>query len=443
MKGQGNREGQIENGFEQVDLLETNKEGGVEQSEKSEEGSEENTPEETPESFHAIAALSATWLPCVVGEQEQKLFLVSGVTSLLFKVLLLLLAVTLAGSGLQPHIYERPFLLFCFDQHSPVLNKTGITPCKYSEDQCRPPTNLTNKARIFKALSAVEMAVLQYKRILTDINDDNLEKLNVASDFLSHVITSKAEIHEALESAGIWKMQQRIRICEENETPFRLCLLAGLLVVILLASYATYRLHRIADYQELFNSSKTVMGCIPCPQFRVIHRSLMFEAIKLSLFFKDQKLLKKILEALQAKRETKSSSDESKKEEAEDRISRDEDAIENGSRETEQAESEAVSNIVASLSRLEQSHMEHNKVLLSANKLLNRQDVTKVCKMEEKIRGIKESLGREDKEGKGESRFRTASFLASAASHSSCCCCCFSRGPPPEPRRVVLRFLPE
>ena len=115
--------------------------------------------------------------------------------------------------------------------------------------QAKQQTNLTNKAKIFKALSAVEMAVVQYKHILTDISDDNRKKLNIASEFLSHVITSKAEIHEALESAGIWKMQQRIRICEENETPLRLGILVGLLVVILLAVYATYRLHTIADYQ--------------------------------------------------------------------------------------------------------------------------------------------------------------------------------------------------
>ena len=247
----GQEEGDIENSVEQEELLKMDKEEGVDQSKKSKEGSEESNvedkanPEETPQSFHAMAAFCATWLPCVVGEQEQKLFLVSGVTSLVFKVLLLLLALTLAGSGLQPHIYERPFLLFCFDEHSPVLNKTGITPCKYSEDQCRPPTNLTNKAKIVEALSVVEMAVLQYKHILIDINDDNLEQLNIASEFLSHVITSKAEI----ESAGIWKMQQRIRICEENETPLRLGILTGLLVVILLAAYATYRLHRIADYE--------------------------------------------------------------------------------------------------------------------------------------------------------------------------------------------------
>ena len=242
---QGDREDQIEKGVEKEELRKIDKKGGVDQSEKIGEGSEENDAEETAQSFHGIAALSATWLPCVVGEQKERLFLVTGVTSLVFKVLLLVLAVTLAGSGLQPDIYERPFLLFCFDEHSPALNKTGITPCKYSEDQCRPPTNLTNKAKIVEALSVVEMAVLQYKHILIDINDDNLEQLNIASEFLSHVITSKAEIEEA----GIWKMQQRIRVCEENETPFRLGILFGLLVVILLAAYATYRLHKIADYQ--------------------------------------------------------------------------------------------------------------------------------------------------------------------------------------------------
>ena len=249
-------EGDIEDGVEHEELLKMDKEGGVDQSEKSKEGSGENdaeeNPEETPESFHAIAALCATWLPCVVGEQKEKLFLVTGVTSLVFKVLLLVLAVTLAGSGLQPDIYERPFLLFCFDEHSPALNKTGITPCKYSEDQCRPPTNLTNKAKIVEALSVVEMAVLQYKHILIDINDDNLEQLNIASEFLSHVITSKAEIEEA----GIWKMQQRIRVCEENETPFRLCILFGLLVVILLAAYATFRLHMIANYEVKLSQFK-------------------------------------------------------------------------------------------------------------------------------------------------------------------------------------------
>ena len=81
----------------------------------------------------------------------------------------------------------------------------------------------------------------------------------------------------------------------------------------------------------------------------------------------------------------------------EERIDRDEGVIESGSRETE---SEAVSKVVASLSKLEESHMVHNKDLKAANKMLENQYITKVCNMEKKIRGIKESLGREDKEGK-------------------------------------------
>ena len=80
---------------------------------REEDDKEKKNPRETAQSFYAIAALSSTWLPCVVGDQNLRIFLVSGVTSRITKVLFLGLAVSLAGSGLQPHIYKRPFLLFC------------------------------------------------------------------------------------------------------------------------------------------------------------------------------------------------------------------------------------------------------------------------------------------------------------------------------------------
>ena len=43
----------------------------------------------------------------------------------------------------------------------------------------------------------------------------------------------------------------KIRICEEEEieTQFRLGLLSGLLLVVALAAYSTFKLHKIADYQ--------------------------------------------------------------------------------------------------------------------------------------------------------------------------------------------------
>ena len=50
--------------------------------------------------------------------------------------------------------------------------------------------------------------------------------------------------------------------------------------------------------QELFDSSKTVLGCIPASRFRVIHRSLLFSAVE----EKNEGLLRRILDAIQAKK---------------------------------------------------------------------------------------------------------------------------------------------
>ena len=242
------------------------------QSSEQKENVEKKHPDETAESFYAVAALSSIWLPCVVGDQSLRIFLVSGVTSLVTKVLFLVLAVTLASCGLQPHIYKRPFLLFCFEEGSPIFQEPGIKQCNYFEDGCRPPTNLTQEIKIADALSAVEKAVLEYKRILNEVSKDDLrteephnqdfleDKLNIASEFLTHINSSKAEMDEVLNPAGVGKVQQRIRVCGKNETPLRLGLLSGLLVVLLLAAYATYRLHKIADYRVKY-----------CTQFRNNH----------------------------------------------------------------------------------------------------------------------------------------------------------------------------
>ena len=99
----------------------------------------------------------------------------------------------------------------------------------------------------------------------------------------------------------------------------------------------------------------------------------MFEALN------DMDLLKEILETLQAQRK------DSKK-------LKDEEETEAMSK----AMSEAMSKVISSLSKLEQSHMEHNKDLNSANRMINNPDVVKVCRMEEKIRSLKEKIGTQD-----------------------------------------------
>ena len=64
---------------------------------------------------------------------------------------------------------------------------------------------------------------------------------------LDEVNRLRGEVEKKLRFSG--KLQQKVRICQKDETPFRLYILSGLLVVVALAAYATYRLHRIADYR--------------------------------------------------------------------------------------------------------------------------------------------------------------------------------------------------
>ena len=69
------------------------------------------------------------------------------------------------------------------------------------------------------------------------------------------------EIVPCLQSSGSERVQQKIRICEDEEIEFcfRLSLLASLLGVIALAAFSTYKLHKIADYQvyiKIYNKLK-------------------------------------------------------------------------------------------------------------------------------------------------------------------------------------------
>ena len=230
---------------------------------ENEQGSEQDDEQgkKNTESFHALAAVSSTWLPCVVGQQEQRIFLVSGVASLVSKVFLLLLAVTLAASGLQPNVYKRPFLLFCFQEDSLLLKKTNTTKCKFSEGNCFPNRNLTHETKYSDALSVLKKSLQDFERTIISIDEDLpqnekedlheifQDELNTTSRYMARIKDSEASLQKILYSAGIGRVQQKIRICENDETPFRLCIFSGLVAVIILAAFAIYRLHKIADYQ--------------------------------------------------------------------------------------------------------------------------------------------------------------------------------------------------
>ena len=224
IRGQGDEEEQAESGLELEEVSEQDGERSQrEERSKEKDAEEKNELDETPESFHVVAALCATWLPSVVGDQRQKLFLVCGVTSLASKVFVLLLALVLSGSGLQPHIYERPFLLACVDEHSPLLNQTGITRCKFSEGNCLSNKKITIETKIVEAHTALKEAVLRYEGILNSTASEVLypeqqdflqDEFNFIKDFRTHISGSETKIKDNFPLAGKGTIQQKVRVCE-------------------------------------------------------------------------------------------------------------------------------------------------------------------------------------------------------------------------------------
>ena len=96
-----------------------------------------------------------------------------------------------------------------------------------------------------------------------------------------------------------------------------------------------------------------MLGCIPCPKYRVIHRSLLFEAIQEP----KQEFLIEILNLLNA---------------------REEKMLDRG--ESEDADVEKVSEILMILGKLEEVHTEHSTSLEVANQAIENPRVKKVIK---------------------------------------------------------------
>ena len=176
----------------------------------------------------------------VAGNQSQKIFLVSGIVGLASKVLLLVVAVALAGSGLQGKVNTRPILLFCFNENSTMLqNRIDVLPCTISKGDCQPKEEeLAPKKRLQESLAQLEKDWIEAEMTDLNITVDQIQK-------------KKEELKESLEAAGYGRIQHKIRICENDVTEFkiRVGLLSSLAVVVVLAAVATYRLHKIADYE--------------------------------------------------------------------------------------------------------------------------------------------------------------------------------------------------
>ena len=203
------------------------------------------------EFFFFTAALCSVWVPCVVGDRTRKIFLVSGLTSLVSSILLLALAVGLALSGFQEYVHKRPFLLFCFEENSPLLSESDVSSCTFSESNCISNENF-HEERYRDAVTKLYSEVQNYQKAIYEI--DSLSTTNKRWAIFrnkmynasAHLAEIKEEMDKFITSTG---PQQKVRVCEESEDVFRICLLFGLLGVIALAAYSIIMLHKISDYE--------------------------------------------------------------------------------------------------------------------------------------------------------------------------------------------------
>ena len=52
---------------------------------------------------------------------------------------------------------------------------------------------------------------------------------------------------------GVGIIQQKIRVCDPDETVLRVSLYSGIAIAVLLAAYSTCSLHKITNYQTLYD----------------------------------------------------------------------------------------------------------------------------------------------------------------------------------------------
>ena len=76
------------------------------------------------------ASLYSLWLPSIIGEHP-KTFIVSAITTLVTKLLMLIVSVLYSLSGVQLFIHPRPFLLYCVDEWDQA-DVGNLTLCSFS-----------------------------------------------------------------------------------------------------------------------------------------------------------------------------------------------------------------------------------------------------------------------------------------------------------------------
>ena len=198
---------------------------------------EDQTREE--EDLKITSALTSIWLPSVVSSSRSNFFITASIVSLINKILLLATAVLLVNFT---NIDTHPFLLWCRDHtefNNTITFNQSFTEDNITTSQMAPQEN-TNK-------TLLRFTYCQYP-------PDSLPS--------------------CLDDVGL---RHKIRICGEmeQESFFRLGMLLLVVVSSMLSLWASYHLHKVSNYTNLYKQTTKILCCISTrPE---IHRSVVFE----------------------------------------------------------------------------------------------------------------------------------------------------------------------
>ena len=195
---------------------------------------------------------------------------------------------------------QNPFLIHCLDEDSPLLNKVGanVTLCDLDdEDDTWPSCVLSQADRDEDKKLTNLLEVLKRMEVEKNNFEEGSKGLNM-SQFehqpnLENIAKLMEEVKEQIEKLGVSRLNQKVRVCSKktneffgikNENLFRIGTMIGILLLVAIAAWATFRLHKIASYkvgfvwrfnrfivsffQVLFEESKSIACGVKDPKLR-------------------------------------------------------------------------------------------------------------------------------------------------------------------------------
>ena len=163
------------------------------------------------------------------------------------------------------------------DASSPLLNEIGanVTLCDLDDGDEKYPSCVPSQADRDEDKKLTDLLMV-LKRM--EVEKNNFEEMSIGINMtefehqlpnLENIQKLKKEVKQKIYNLGVSRLVQKVRVCSKrtneffrikNENLFRIGTLIVILLLVAIAAWATYRLHKIASYKVSFGDSIVSLG---------------------------------------------------------------------------------------------------------------------------------------------------------------------------------------